>query len=86
MNEWMNYASYDKCLSNEQGREIAERLGLVNLFWDWDLPRTREVFYRFQGYVKAAIVRGWAFTPICDIIWMETSTPTWSSAQSLRKG
>lgn len=75
LNEWMNCASYDKCLSNEQGREIAERLGLVNLFWDWDLPRTREGFYRFQGSVKAAIVRGWAFAPICDIIWMETSSP-----------
>ncbi|KAK1359251.1 hypothetical protein POM88_043725 [Heracleum sosnowskyi] len=75
LNEWMNCAGYDKCLSNEQGREIAERLGLVNLFWDWDLPRTREGFYRFQGSVNAAIVRGWDFAPICDIIWMETSSP-----------
>lgn len=47
LNEWMNHSSYDKCLSNEQGRELADRLGLTNLFWDWDLPRTREGFYRY---------------------------------------
>ncbi|MBA0854618.1 hypothetical protein Goshw_002655 [Gossypium schwendimanii] len=75
MNEWMNHSSYDKCLSNEQAREITERLGLKNLFWDWDLPRTREGFYRFKGSVMAAIVRGWAFAPHVDLIWMETSSP-----------
>ncbi|TYH84017.1 hypothetical protein ES332_D02G170200v1 [Gossypium tomentosum] len=75
MNEWMDHSSCDKCLSNEQAREIAERLGLKNLFWDWDLPRTREGFYRFKGSVMAAIVRGWAFAPHVDLIWMETSSP-----------
>ncbi|MBA0711374.1 hypothetical protein Golax_010565, partial [Gossypium laxum] len=75
MNEWMNHSSYDKCLSNEQAREITKRLGLKNLFWDWNLPRTREGFYRFKGSVMAAIVRGWAFAPHVDLIWMETSSP-----------
>ena len=75
LNEWMNLSSYDKCLSNEQCREIAERLGLKNLFWDWDLPRTREGFYRFKGSVDAAIIRGWAFAPHADLIWMETASP-----------
>ncbi|KAK7858066.1 isocitrate lyase, partial [Quercus suber] len=73
--EWTNYSSYDKCLSNEQAREVAERLGLNNLFWDWDLPRTREGFYMFKGSVMAAVVRGWAFAPHADLIWMETASP-----------
>lgn len=75
LNEWMNHSSFDKCVSNEQAREIAERLGLPNLFWDWDLPRTREGFYRFKGSVMAAVVRGWAFANHADIIWMETASP-----------
>ncbi|KAL5730905.1 isocitrate lyase [Ranunculus cassubicifolius] len=75
LNEWMNHSSYDKCLSNDQAREVADRLGLNNLFWDWDLPRTREGFYRFEGSVAAAVVRGWAFANIADIIWMETASP-----------
>ncbi|XP_027347858.1 isocitrate lyase 2 [Abrus precatorius] len=75
LNEWMHYSSYERCLSSEEGREIAERLRVRNLFWDWDLPRTREGFYRFKGSVNAAIVRGWAFAPHADLIWMETASP-----------
>lgn len=75
LNEWMNHSSFNKCLSNEEAREVASKLGLPNLFWDWDLPRTREGFYRFKGSVDAAILRGWAFAPYTDLIWMETSSP-----------
>ncbi|XP_062151006.1 isocitrate lyase [Alnus glutinosa] len=75
LSEWMNHSSYEKCLSNEQAREIADRFGFKNLFWDWDLPRTREGFYRFKGSVMAAVVRGWAFAPHADLIWMETASP-----------
>ncbi|CAI9090305.1 OLC1v1025052C1 [Oldenlandia corymbosa var. corymbosa] len=74
LDEWMYHSSFEKCLSNEEGRMIAERMGL-DLFWDWDLPRTREGFYRFKGSVNAAIVRGWSFAPYCDLIWMETASP-----------
>ncbi|KAI3986623.1 hypothetical protein MKX01_014161 [Papaver californicum] len=86
LNEWMNHSSYDKCLSNEQGREIAEILGLTNLFWDWDLPRTREGFYRFQGSVMASVVRGWAFANHADIIWMETSSPDMVECTTFAEG
>lgn len=74
LDEWMYHSSFEKCLSNEEGRLIAERMGL-NIFWDWDLPRTREGFYRFKGSVTAAIVRGWAFAAYADLIWMETASP-----------
>ncbi|XP_042009594.1 isocitrate lyase-like [Salvia splendens] len=86
LNEWMNHSNYDKCISNEQGREIAARLGLGNLFWDWDLPRTREGFYRFKGSVHAAIVRGWAFAHHADVIWMETSSPDMIECTEFSRG
>ncbi|EEF32648.1 isocitrate lyase, putative [Ricinus communis] len=86
MNEWMNHTSYDKCLSYEQGREIADRMGLKNLFWDWDLPRTREGFYRFKGSVMAAVVRGRAFAPHADIIWMETAKPDFAECTAFAEG
>ncbi|CAL1393838.1 unnamed protein product [Linum trigynum] len=75
VSEWMNLSSYEKCLSHDQAREVAARLGINNLFWDWDLPRTREGFYRFKGSVMAAVVRGRAFASHADVIWMETSSP-----------
>ncbi|GMG98675.1 hypothetical protein Nepgr_000515 [Nepenthes gracilis] len=84
--EWENFSSFDKCLSNEQAREIAERLELKDFFWDWDLPRTREGFYRFKGSVDAAVVRGWAFAPHADLIWMETSSPDLVECTKFAKG
>ncbi|CAA7029892.1 unnamed protein product [Microthlaspi erraticum] len=86
VNEWLNHARYENCLSNEQGRELAAKLGVTDLFWDWDLPRTREGFYRFQGSVAAAVVRGWAFAQIADIIWMETASPDLSECTEFAAG
>jgi len=67
-------------------RELAERLGVSDVFWDWDLARTREGFYRFQGSTKAAIVRGWAFAPHADLIWMETSSPDMVECKEFAEG
>ncbi|KAL5056346.1 hypothetical protein RYX36_037028 [Vicia faba] len=86
LNEWKHCSSYDKCLSIEEGREIAERLGVRRLFWDWDLPRTREGFYRFKGSVAAAIVRGCAFAPHADLIWMETASPNVAECTQFAEG
>ncbi|XP_058734868.1 isocitrate lyase 2-like [Vicia villosa] len=86
LNEWKHFSSYEKCLSIEEGREIAERLGVRSLFWDWDLPRTREGFYRFKGSVTAAIVRGCAFAPHADLIWMETASPNVAECTQFAEG
>ncbi|KAF4382627.1 hypothetical protein F8388_015455 [Cannabis sativa] len=86
LNEWMKHSSYEKCLSNDQALEVADQLGLKNLFWDWDLPRTREGFYRFKGSVSAAVVRGWAFAPHADLIWMETASPDMVECTEFAKG
>jgi isocitrate lyase len=61
-------------------------LGLNNLFWDWDLPRTREGFYRFRGSVDAAVVRGRAFAPHADLIWMESASPDLAECTKFAEG
>ncbi|TVU38791.1 hypothetical protein EJB05_12179 [Eragrostis curvula] len=76
LREWDDATSgVDKCVSHAQARDAAARLGVADVFWDWDLPRTREGFYRFRGSVDAAVVRGRAFAPHADVLWMETSSP-----------
>ncbi|XP_047061895.1 isocitrate lyase [Lolium rigidum] len=86
LQEWSNATSYDKCLSNDQAREVAASLGVASVFWDWDLPRTREGFYRFQGSVAAAVVRGRAFAPHADMLWMETSSPNIAECTAFAQG
>ncbi|PAN14242.1 hypothetical protein PAHAL_2G393900 [Panicum hallii] len=86
LQEWDSATSYDKCVSNEEARDIAARLGVTSVFWDWDLPRTREGFYRFRGSVAAAVVRGRAFAPHADVLWMETSSPNVAECTAFAEG
>lgn len=73
-------------LSHYQARAFARQLGAVDVFWDWDLPRTREGFYRFQGGTKAAIARGIAFAPHADMLWMESAGPHFNQARDFAEG
>ncbi|KAG2317443.1 hypothetical protein Bca52824_020565 [Brassica carinata] len=78
VNEWLH--------AMQLKPQLAAKLGVAELFWDWDLPRTREGFYRFQGSVTAAVVRGWAFAQISDIIWMETASPDLKECTQFAEG
>jgi len=43
--------------------------------------RTQEGFYRLRGGIEAAIARGLAYAPYCDLIWCETSEPNIAEAR-----
>jgi isocitrate lyase len=43
--------------------------------------RTPEGFFRMRGGLDAAIARGIAYAPYCDLIWCETSEPNLDEAQ-----
>ena len=55
-------------------------------FWDWDTPRTREGYYRYQGGTECAIHRGIAFAPYADLLWMETKKPILAQAKQFSEG
>ncbi|KAJ3772402.1 isocitrate lyase icl [Lentinula raphanica] len=55
-------------------------------YWDWDSPRTREGYYRYQGGTECAIHRAIAFAPYADLLWMETKKPILSQAQKFAAG
>lgn len=64
-----------------------KEFGLKNVpFWDWDAPRTREGFYRYQGGTQCAINRAIAFAPYADLLWMETKKPILSQAKEFAEG
>jgi len=43
--------------------------------------RTEEGFFVYRGGLDAAIARGLAYAPYCDLIWCETSTPDLGEAR-----
>ncbi|KAJ7292814.1 isocitrate lyase [Mycena rebaudengoi] len=67
--------------SNFEAREIAAEILGKPVFWDWDLPRTREGYYHVTGGVEPAIKRALAFAPYADLLWLETKEPDLEQAR-----
>ncbi|KAI8990999.1 isocitrate lyase [Mycotypha africana] len=80
--EFLNKIHYK---SNAEARAIAKEYG-VEIFWDWDLPRVREGYYRYEGGTEAATSRAIAFAPYADMLWMETKKPVLSQAKKFSEG
>ncbi|THV05220.1 isocitrate lyase icl [Dendrothele bispora CBS 962.96] len=55
-------------------------------YWNWDSPRTREGYYRYQGGTQCAINRAIAFAPYADLLWMETKKPILAQAKEFALG
>ena len=55
-------------------------------YWDWDSPRTREGYYRYQGGIQCAVNRAVSFAPYADLLWMETKSPILAQAREFAHG
>jgi isocitrate lyase len=71
VDRWRRFAAN---VSNGEARARAKALG-IEVFWDWDLPRTPEGFYPITGGRDMATARGLAMAPFCDLLWRETAKP-----------
>lgn len=72
--------------SNLDSRVIAKYLTGLDVHWDWDSPRTREGFYRYQGGCGCAINRAVAYAPYADMLWMESKLPDYTQAEEFATG
>jgi isocitrate lyase len=68
---WKKYAAG---VSYAEARARTESMG-IEVFWDWDLPRTPEGFYVITGGRDMATARGLATAPFADLLWRETAKP-----------
>ena len=80
------YLSAAKGKSNSESRAIAKALTGLDIYWDWDSPRTREGFYRYQGGCGCAINRAIAYAPYADMLWMESKLPDYQQAEEFATG
>merc|ERR1719188_1071414 len=76
-------ASYFK-LSLSDMQALAAELGATDLFFDWELARTPEGYYRIKGCEKFCAQRAKAWAPYCDMVWMETGKPIYAQAKMFR--
>ncbi|KAF2842028.1 isocitrate lyase and phosphorylmutase [Patellaria atrata CBS 101060] len=80
------FMSRVKGKSNSEARAIAKGITGVDIYFDWDAPRTREGYYRYQGGCQCAVNRAIAYAPYCDLIWMESKLPDYQQAQEFAEG
>ncbi|CAG8085494.1 unnamed protein product [Penicillium salamii] len=80
------YLTAVKGKSNNESRAIAKSITGVDIFWNWDSPRTREGFYRYQGGTQCAVNRAVAYAPFADLIWMESKLPDYKQAKEFADG
>ncbi|KAK7984398.1 hypothetical protein PG989_011800 [Apiospora arundinis] len=68
-------------------RELAHSLneGGNPIYFDWDIPRTREGFYHLRAGMSAATKRAIAFGPYADLLWVETGDPNVRVATDLAR-
>ena len=71
VDRWKKFAAG---VSHEEARKRAESMG-IDIFWNWDLPRTPDGFYQITGGRDMAVARGLATAPFADLVWRETTRP-----------
>ena len=80
------YRASSRGKSNSESRAIAKRITGVDIYFDWDAPRTREGYYRYQGGGSCAVNRGRAYAPYADLLWMESKLPDYKLAKQFADG
>ncbi|KAH8748062.1 isocitrate lyase [Hyaloscypha finlandica] len=78
--------NYQASTSNNRDMSITKRKQLASQFTDRpiyfniDIPRTREGFYHYQAGMKAATKRAIEYAPFADLLWVETGDPSVANA------
>ncbi len=72
--------------SNNEARAFAKNLLGKDVYFDWEKPRVREGYYRYQGGTQCAVNRAIAYAPYADLIWMESKLPDYAQAKEFAEG
>ncbi|KAJ5770007.1 uncharacterized protein N7511_002058 [Penicillium nucicola] len=80
------YLTSVKGKNNNEARAIAKGITGTDVYWNWDSPRTREGYYRYQGGTQCAVNRAVAYAPFADLIWMESKMPDYKQAKEFADG
>lgn len=72
--------------SHKEARKLAKEILGKDIYFNWDAARTREGYYRYIGGTQCAVMRGRAYAPYADLIWMESALPDYAQAKEFADG
>jgi isocitrate lyase len=81
------YSAYSSKLGSaikslKDRREIAKNTVSKEVFFDWDLPRSREGQFFYKSSVSAIVERALLAAPLGDVTWARMDTPNWEDIVS----
>ena len=81
------YTAYTSKVGNgikslKERREIAKTTVSTAIFFDWDLPRSREGQFFYKSCVSAIVERALLAAPLGDVTWARMDTPHWEDIVS----
>ena len=83
IDEYLAATSEDRDMGITRRRALAAHYARSPVYFNWDVPRTREGFYHFKAGMDAAAKRSVAFAPYADLLWAETGDPSVEVAAKL---
>lgn len=83
INEYLAATSKDRDMGITRRRSLAAHYAGSPVYFNWDVPRTREGFYHYRAGMDAATKRALAFGPYADLLWVETGDPNVEVATKL---
>ncbi|AWU75847.1 isocitrate lyase [Pichia kudriavzevii] len=72
--------------SLEDAQKVAKDILGYEIYFNWDKPRVREGYYRYQGGTQCAVNRAREYAPYADMVWMETKLPIFDQAKEFAEG
>ncbi|KAH8697454.1 isocitrate lyase [Talaromyces proteolyticus] len=80
LNNYKSRVGYGTSLS--QRRAIAKELLGVNIFFDWEIPRSHNGQYLYRSTVKAIIERATVVAPLGDVSWARMDLPDYNDIKA----
>ncbi|KAK1238847.1 hypothetical protein MKX08_005908 [Trichoderma sp. CBMAI-0020] len=83
IDEYLAATALDRDMGISRRRALASQFTETPVYFNWDVPRTREGYYHFRAGMEAATKRALAFAPYADLLWVETGDPNVEVAAKL---
>ncbi|KAM0473633.1 hypothetical protein ACHAPX_008038 [Trichoderma viride] len=83
IDDYLSATALDRDMGISRRRALASQFTETPVYFNWDVPRTREGYYHFKAGMEAATKRALAFAPFADLLWVETGDPNVEVAAKL---
>ncbi|KAK2626480.1 hypothetical protein QTJ16_003655 [Diplocarpon rosae] len=75
INTYLKTTSENRDMSINKRKQLASQFTEKSIYFNIDIPRTREGFYHYRAGMKAATKRAIEYAPYADLLWVETGDP-----------